>query len=255
LLSPGSSLANTGNLSGDGITAAPGSSIGLNAATASGLFGLAFQSSNFAALINFLETQGSVQVLSSPRIAAINNQKAVLKVGTDDFFVTSVSTTTNSTATGNVVSPTITVQPFFSGIAFDVTPQIDEDGNIMLHVHPSVSNVAERNKVLNLGQLGSFTLPLASSAISESDTIVRVRDGNIVAIGGLMKTSLASDKTQIPGAGDVPGLGLLFGSRSRDLEKHELVILIKATVIHSDAQMDALREESLARLESLRAPQ
>jgi MSHA biogenesis protein MshL len=254
LLNPGTTLGNTGNLTGGGLTAAPGSSLGLSGASPTGLLGLAFQTSNFAALISFLETQGDVQVLSSPRIAALNNQKAVLKVGTDDFFVTSVSTNIQAgTTNNNIVTPTITVQPFFSGIALDVTPQIDEDGNITLHVHPSVSNVTERNKVLNLGDLGNFTLPLASSSISETDTIVRARDGNIVAIGGLMKTSRSSDRTQIPGVGDAPVVGALFGSRARELDKHELVILIKPTVIHSDAQFDALRGESLDRIEAMTA--
>ena len=256
LINPGTQLGNTGNLVGGGLTAAPGSTLGLGSSSASGLLGLAFQTSNFAALISFLETQGEVQVLSSPRIAAMNNQKAVLKVGTDDFFVTSVSTNIQSGSGGasNVVTPTITVQPFFSGIALDVTPQIDDDGNITLHVHPSVSNVTERNKVLNLGDLGSFTLPLASSSVSETDTIVRARDGNIVAIGGLMKTSRTSDRQQIPGAGDAPVVGGLFGSRSRETDKHELVILIKPTVIHSDAQHESLRAESLERIESMTAP-
>jgi type II secretory pathway component GspD/PulD (secretin) len=83
-----------------------------------------------------------VQVLSSPRIATTNNQKAVLKVGTDDF-VTGISTTTTSAA-GNVVTPNITLQPFFSGISLDVTPQIDDEGNIILHVHPQVSVVEEK---------------------------------------------------------------------------------------------------------------
>src|SRR5579859_5090412 len=94
------------------------------------LFGLAFQTSNFAALISFLETQGNLQVLSSPRIATLNNQKAVLKVGTDDFFVTNVTTNTTTTGTTSTQSPTITVAPFFSGVALDVTPQIDENNQI-----------------------------------------------------------------------------------------------------------------------------
>ncbi|MFP5411201.1 MAG: secretin N-terminal domain-containing protein, partial [Gammaproteobacteria bacterium] len=103
-----------GAVLGSGLPAASG--------TSSGLFGLAFQTSNFAALINFLETQGSVHVLSSPRIAALNNQKAVLKVGTDDFFVTNVSTTSNTGGAGTTTTPSVTLQPFFSGIALDVTP-------------------------------------------------------------------------------------------------------------------------------------
>jgi MSHA biogenesis protein MshL len=228
---PGTTLQSTGNLSGGATLADPGSALtGANAAT-QGLFGLALQTGSFAALLEFLETQGTVQVLSSPRIATLNHQKAVLKVGTDDFFVTNVSTTTATSGTGNVTSPTITVQPFFSGIALDVTPVIDHEANILLHVHPSVSSVSERAKVINLGSAGTFTLPLASSAINESDSMVRVQDGNIVAIGGLMKQGSSNVRNGLPGAQDVPGIGGLFSSRVRTIEKYELVILIKPTVI------------------------
>jgi MSHA biogenesis protein MshL len=210
----------------------------LGAATLPGaIFGLAFQTGSFAALLNFLETQGTVHVLSSPRIAALNNQKAVIKVGTDDFFVTNVTTTTvPSTIAGvpSTVSPTITTQPFFSGIALDVTPQIDDSNNIILHIHPQVSTVVERNKVVDLGNLGQFRLPLASSSINETDTIVRVQDGNIVAIGGLMRQETVSDRSQVPELGDQPGIGALFRQRGTTNAKSELVILIKPTIVHSD---------------------
>jgi MSHA biogenesis protein MshL len=196
---------------------------------------LAFQTSNFATLFNFLETQGALQVLSSPRIATLNNQKAVLKVGTDEFFVTSVTSNTTTSGTSTTQSPTITVSPFFSGIALDVTPQIDENNQIILHVHPSVSNVVEKTKTLDLGTAGNFRLPLASSSISESDAIVRVTDGNIVAIGGLMRQSNTDDRSQVPGLGDVPVVGNLFKNTSRTTTKSELVILIKPTVILGDS--------------------
>src|SRR6185503_12607418 len=94
---------------------------------AGSVFGLALQARNFAALLTFLETQGNVQVLSSPRLATINNSKAVLKVGTDEFFVTNVTTTATTSGTSTVSSPSVTLQPFFSGVALDVTPQIDEN--------------------------------------------------------------------------------------------------------------------------------
>jgi MSHA biogenesis protein MshL len=252
LISPGTTLSPTGAIGNAVLSALPGSNLALDAAAPSGLFGLAFQTSNFAALLQFLETQGDVQVLSSPRIAALNNQKAVLKVGTDDFFVTNVSTNIQTGAAGGqpISTPTITVQPFFSGVALDVTPQIDEDANIILHVHPSVSDVTEKPKVVNLGNLGNFTLPLASSQVSETDTIVRVRDGNIVAIGGLMKTVQVEERTQVPGLGNVPVVGHAFRTARRATEKSELVILIKPTVIHSDAQFAGLRDEPMQRLDS-----
>jgi len=205
----------------------------------SGLLGLAFTTNTFNGLLAFLETQGSVHVLSSPRVAAVNNQKAVLRVGTDDFFITNISTTTTASASGTVTTPSITVQPFFSGISLDVTPQIDEDGMVTMHVRPSVSEVTERSRVVNLGNLGTFTLPLASSNVNETDTIVRVRDGFIVAIGGLMQQTQSGDQAQVPGAGEVPVAGHLFKRTNRSMAKRELVFLIKATVIRGDAQWRA----------------
>ena len=199
-------------------------------ATTGGLFGLAFRTSSFAALLEFLETQGTVSVLSSPRIATLNNQKAVLKVGTDEFFVTNVSTST-TTGTTTTSSPSVTLQPFFSGIALDVTPQIDENNNITLHIHPSVSDVTSKSKDINLGTSGTLSLPLASSSVSETDSIVRAQDGQVVAIGGLMRSSSTSDNSQIPGVGEVPVVGNLFRHTNRSISKRELIILLKPTVV------------------------
>ena len=230
---PGAVLATTGVLGNSTVGVQPGSRGGLSAdSTGKGFFGLSLQSDNFSSLIQFLETQGSVQVLSSPRVATLNNQKAVLKVGSDEYFVTNVTTnTTTGSSGGSTSSPSITLAPFFSGISLDVTPQIDENNNIILHVHPAVSVVAEKQKVIDLGTLGNFVLPLATSSINETDSIVRVRDGNIVAIGGLMKQDQSDGRVQVPGVGDVPVVGGLFGQRAKSLQKRELVILIKPTVI------------------------
>jgi len=216
------------------LSSLPGANIVTDTRNLGSLFGLAFQTSNFAALLNFLETQGDVQVLSSPRIATLNNQKAVLKVGTDDFFVTNITTTTSSTGTTSTIAPTITVQPFFSGIALDVTPQIDENNLITLHIHPSVSVVTEKTKSLDLGSLGAFKLPLASSDISESDTVVRVEGSNIVAIGGLMKQQQNQGHSQVPVLGDLPIVGNAFRNTDNSSVKSELVILLKPTIIQDE---------------------
>lgn len=241
VVAPGTTLRAASGTAGDitnpSVTVTPGQ-LGTVVATAlgNGFSGLALQTSNFAALLNFLEEQGTVTVLSSPRIATINNQKAVLKVGTDELFLTNVTTTTTTNGSGGSVStPSLTLQPYFSGISLDVTPQIDEDNNIVLHIHPAVSVVTEKQKVFNLGEeLGTFTLPLASSNVNETDSIVRVSDGNIVAIGGLMAQTQTQDRSQVPGLGSVPAVGYLFGQRANSASKRELVILLKPTVIVSD---------------------
>jgi MSHA biogenesis protein MshL len=213
------------------------------------LLGLAFQTNSFAALISFLETQGDLSVLSSPRIATLNNQKAVLKVGTDEFFVTNVTSNVTFTGTTSTQSPTITTQPFFSGVALDVTPQIDDNDIITLHIHPSVSLVKEITKDLDLGSAGQFRIPLASSDISESDTIVRVNSGQIVAIGGLMKELTARNRRQVPGFGDVPVVGALFGNSQSAKAKTELVILVKPTIIKTAADWQNDLEETRQRID------
>ena len=196
------------------------------------MFGLAFQTSNFAALLSFLDSQGTTQVLSSPRIATLNNQKAVLKVGTDEFFVTNVATVTTTTGTTTQQTPTVTVAPFFSGVLLDVTPHIDDENNITLHIHPSISEVTEQKRVVDLGgSIPSITLPLAKSQVNESDTVVRVTDGNIVAIGGLMFMALRDNRTGIPGVADA---NVLLRNTDRAKAKREIVILLKPTVIQND---------------------
>ena len=253
-VNPGTTLTTTGNISSADATITPGRAGSVIASSlGQGLFGLALQTANFASLLNFLETQGNVQVLSSPRIATINNQKAVLKVGTDDFFVTGV-TSSNSTTSSNgsttPTAPTINLQPFFSGIALDVTPQIDADNNVVLHVHPAISTVTEKQKTINLGTaIGTYTLPLASSTVNETDSIVRVQDGNIVAIGGLMKQEQSSEGSGLPGASRSPAVGWLFGNKSSYLTKRELVILIKPTIIRNDSSWKDDLAETQERLE------
>jgi len=220
------------------------------------LFGLAFNDGDFGAVINLIKSQGTVHVLSSPRIATINNQKAVLKVGTDDFFVTEIKAGTAATTTLPGTPTEVIVQPFFSGIALDVTPQIDDKDNITLHVRPSVSSVKESKKEIDLGAfLGIFKLPLASSSISETDSVVRLKDGHIVAIGGLMSQNFDDSKNRIPLLGDIPVLGQLFGNTSQASQKRELVVLIKTTLIRDSLDWNRDLEATQRRFQAYDLPE
>jgi len=258
IIQPGTTLSglNNGNpvsqSSGvTGIGALPGRTLNSAIDAAGTMFGLALQTSNFSAMISFLESQGTVHVLSSPRIATLNNQKAVLKIGTDEFYVTGISTTTNANVGGNTTTPNVTLQPFFSGVLLDVTPQIDEDGHIMLHVHPSVSEVSTINKTINLGSAGSLNLPLAASSTSEMDSMVRGKDGQIVAIGGLMRQATSSDQSQLPGVGSVPVLGALFRNKDSVTQKRELVVLIRPTIVDGAGSMTQDMQDAARRIQSL----
>jgi MSHA biogenesis protein MshL len=160
----------------------------------------------------------------------------VLKVGDDGIFVTNLTVSAGTTTAAGTTGPaTVTpqFQSMFSGISLDVTPQIDEEGNIILHVHPAVTTITESNKVIDLGgATGIINLPLAVSRINETDSVVRVQDGNIVAIGGLMRQEQSSDRSQLPGATGF--LANALGQRSSSMRKRELVILIKPTMIEND---------------------
>ncbi|MGL6121923.1 MAG: pilus (MSHA type) biogenesis protein MshL [Shewanella sp.] len=200
--------------------------------TLGGVTTLSFKGSDFSAMINLLNTQGDVDVLSSPRVTASNNQKAVIKVGTDEYFVTDVSSTTVA-GTTPVTTPQVQLTPFFSGIALDVTPQIDKDGNVLLHVHPSVIDVKEQTKGIKISN-ESLELPLAQSEIRESDTVIRAASGDVVVIGGLMKSDNVEIVSKVPLLGDIPYFGELFTSRNRQKKKTELIILLKPTVVGND---------------------
>ncbi|HHX8539885.1 MULTISPECIES: pilus (MSHA type) biogenesis protein MshL [Vibrio] len=186
---------------------------------------------NFNAVLSFMSTQGDLNVLSSPRITAANNQKSVIKVGTDEYFVTELSSNAGNGENSNAV-PEVELTPFFSGISLDVTPQIDNKGNVFLHVHPAVIEVSEEVKQLNLGgEFQNIQLPLAKSSIRESDSVIRAKDGDVVVIGGLMKQQNRELVSKVPFLGDVPALGHLFRNVNNVTEKTELVILLKPTVV------------------------
>jgi len=186
---------------------------------------------SFEAVLSFMDTQGDLNVLSSPRVTASNNQKAVIKVGTDEYYVTDLSSVVGSGDNANV-SPEVELTPFFSGISLDVTPQIDDKGNVFLHVHPAVIEVEEETKELNLGDsTGLVSLPLAKSSIRESDSVIRAKDGDVVVIGGLMKSNTSELVSKVPFFGDIPALGHLFRNTSELTQKTELVILLKPTIV------------------------
>lgn len=233
--------------SGNGYTSHTGSSVTLDPGTITGIagsvtdsfggvFGAALSTRNFDAFIELLKAQGDVQVLSSPRVSTINNQKAVIKVGNDEFFVTNVETDENNNVSGGTTSVSVELEPFFSGVALDVIPQISEDGEIVLHVHPAVSDVNEQTKTVST-TFGSLILPLAASNIRESDTIIRASNGQVVVIGGLMQNITTDDQAGIPVLGDIPVLGHLFRHTKQETRKSELVILLKPTIVDAEGRV------------------
>ncbi len=193
-----------------------------------GLLTLGMNYRKLATFVELLAAQGNVQVLSSPRITTSNNQKALIKVGNDQFFITNFTTTTTSTATSQSSAPTVTLNPFFSGIALDVTPQIgDED--ITLHIHPTISTVTSTNT--KFPGAGTDGIDLAKSSVRESDSIVRAKNGQLIVIGGLMQDKTAELITGIPFLKDIPFVGAVFRHTRQQAAKSELVILLRPTIL------------------------
>ncbi|EAT16649.1 pilus (MSHA type) biogenesis protein MshL [Desulfuromonas acetoxidans] len=257
LIHNGNNTATIGQVGGgtylsDGVSEIAGTNPLVNGLVTSafgGVFSTTLQFDDFEAFIEAVKSQGDVQVLSSPRISTLNNQKAVIKVGTDEFFVTDISSDT-VTGTTTTTTPDITLTPFFSGIALDVTPQISGQGRVTLHVHPTVSEVVDQTKVITVaGQAQS--LPLAFSSVRESDTIVEARSGQVVVIGGLMKNSDTREGAGVPLLGDIPGLGHLFRHQKNSTSKSELIILLKPLVVERDTDWNNDIEAARQRMNSL----
>ncbi|MDT8452953.1 MAG: pilus (MSHA type) biogenesis protein MshL [Gammaproteobacteria bacterium] len=247
LLQDGTSIigGSTGNLDPSNYSQIAGNAV----SAFGGMFTLAVKSGNFAAFFEFLETQGNMQVLSSPRVSTINNQKAVIKVGSDEFFLTDISTTTTTGVT-TTTTPDITLTPFFSGISLDVTPQIDENGSIILHIHPTISDVVDQTKVFTIADQ-TLSLPLAFSQVRESDSIVYAKNGEIVVIGGLMTNKLIEKESGTPILSSIPILGNLFKHVSQEEVKSELVILLKPIVIDNADSWTRVIGESSNRVKQL----
>lgn len=238
------SAGNSGNLTPGGLL--PN---GLESLAFGGVFSLALNFNDFQGFVEMLESQGDVQVLSSPRISTINNQKAVIKVGSDEYFVTDISSDTN-TGTTTTSSNDITLTPFFSGIALDVTPQIDSHGKITLHIHPTVSEVVDQNKQINaFGE--NQSIPVAFSTIRESDSVVYANSGQLVVIGGLMQENIDMKESGVPVLSDIPGIGALFRHTKSVSRKSELVILLRPQVIGSPADWQNSLDASKERIQQI----
>ncbi|MBF0342081.1 MAG: hypothetical protein HQL95_14130, partial [Magnetococcales bacterium] len=217
-------------------------------------FSLAFRAHDFTTFLGLLAKQGKVQVLSSPRIATINNQKAVIKVGEDGFFITGMmAPVASSTLGGSVGSedPTPIFTEMFTGVALDVTPQIGENGIVTLHVHPMVRTVQDKEKNFKIKDK-FHSVPMALSTTRETDSVIRVGSGEVAVIGGLLKKEQRLDVDKLPLLGDLPGVGVLFQKARESWYKSELVILIRPIVVDVQHDWTTERNRTADRVNSMR---
>jgi MSHA biogenesis protein MshL len=170
-------------------------------------------------IMQAIAEQGDVKVLSSPTISTLNNQKAIIRVGNQDVFFITGAVSTQTTVTQIVQPMTIDI-----GILLDVTPQIAEDGTIIMNIHPSITDKTGEKTAPD----GKSTFPLLS--VRETDTTVRVRDGQTIIIAGLMQEKTLENYTGVPVLDSLPLLGGLFRYKTQTKTNSELVIMITPTL-------------------------
>lgn len=170
-------------------------------------------------IIQAISEQGDVKVLSSPTISTLNNQKAIIRVGNQDVFFITGAIATQTTVTQVIQPMTIDV-----GIILDVTPQIAEDGSIIMNIHPSITEKTGEKTAPD----GRTTFPLLS--VRETDTTVKVRDGQTIIIAGLIQEKSEDSYIGVPVLDSIPVLGGLFRYRTQKKRNSELVIMITPTI-------------------------
>jgi MSHA biogenesis protein MshL len=170
-------------------------------------------------IMQAIAEQGDIKVLSSPMISTLNNQKAIIRVGNQDVFFITGAVATQTTVTQIIQPMTIDV-----GIILDVTPQIAEDGTIIMNIHPSITEKTGEKVTPD----GKTTFPLLS--VRETDTTVRVKDGQTIIIAGLMQEKNEESYIGVPVLHSIPLLGGLFRYRTEKKRIAELVIMITPTL-------------------------
>lgn len=187
-----------------------------------------YVTNNFSAMITALKQQGDVRVVSQPRIRIINNQTAFVKVGTDQTYFT--RTTNRLIQTGGSVVDSINEQAntVTIGMVMTVTPQISSDGYAMLDIAPTMTRLA--GMVTSPG--GTSSAPILE--IKQANTMVRVKDNEVVVLGGLIQEETSDSSRSVPVLGEIPGVGKAFGSTYKATSRKELVIFLVPSILPDD---------------------
>jgi len=222
-----------------GMTFTPGAveSQALGSGTA-GLFQYAVSNGAVHLLLEGISRQGSMRVLSSPRISTMNNEKAVIRVVREEAFF-SQQTQISQGQGGNVTAPTIDVQVVPVGIIMDILPQVNERGDIILSINPDISELLEVRRFEVSG--ASATQPVIDRR--SMDTVARLHDGQTLVLAGIIKEKKSEGIRGVPFVYKLPLLGNLFRRTEQLMERTELVILITPKVVSGRKASDLTREE------------
>jgi len=188
----------------------------------SSAFTMGVKINDFAGLLEAFAGQGRINVMASPRVMAMNNEPAIFRAGTQDVFF--VTTSQTDATTGQILQTVVTPQAITEGVVLSVTPQISGDGIIHMNISPTIT---QRTGTAT-SRLGD-QVPIVS--VRETDTLVRVHEGETIVISGLMSDAVSHDTTKVPVLGDIPLVGGLFRREEKAKRKVELVVLLTPTIL------------------------
>jgi general secretion pathway protein D len=222
--------------------------------TGSPVYGIAYHNAtsiigDIAATIRLLEQFGNVKVLSSPKLMVLNNQTAILKV-VDNVVYFTMKVEYNETDTRTRQTYTTTINTVPVGLVMNVTPQISDNDMVTLNVRPTISRILRYTSDPNptLAQGGTENL-IPEIQVREIESVLRVSNGNVAIIGGLMEDTTTQNKTGVPLLSDLPLVGDLFSYRDEQHTKTELVIFLRPVVV-KDASIQGDLQEYRAYLPS-----
>ncbi|MFA4917051.1 MAG: pilus (MSHA type) biogenesis protein MshL [Syntrophales bacterium] len=197
-------------------------------------FSITTVASDFTSLLRAIQTQGETRILSNPRISIMNGQTSILSVGQNTNFISKIETTT-TTGTTPVTTFTITTNSLLSGIMIGIVPFISENGDVSLTITPITSDLTklDERKIGTPDSSGNypFLIQLPTTALRQLSTTVKVKNRQMVIIGGLISEKELIENSKVPWLGDIPGLGYLFKSKTKKVTKSELVVLIQPVII------------------------
>lgn len=181
-------------------------------------------------LVKFLKTQGDVRVVSSPKIMTLNNQSAVINVGKEVNYRYDTGSTTTATTTTPITTYNYQVGSTFVGITLDITPQVTDDENIMLKINPIISELDPDGRHLDETTGVPYLAP--DIKIKQLSSVVKVKDGNKVLVGGLIAKNEQKSNTSVPGLSAIPIFGEAFKSESKVITNSELIIVIIPHIVN-----------------------
>jgi general secretion pathway protein D len=194
---------------------------------------------NISSTVKLLQEFGNTRVLSSPKLMALNNQTALLKV-VDNLVYFEIQAQTTTSATGpSLTTFNTTAKTVAVGVVMGVTPQINEDGRVSLIVRPTITRLRPEQQFVNdpnpslcdANHNNCIANPVPQVQVREMESVLQVGSGQTVVLGGLMQDDVRRQRQQVPGADAIGALGEAFRFRDESATKTELVIFLRPTVI------------------------